>query len=36
MNIFGLKVIVKSGLEDNILKFHVPLLTSEKKSAQKG
>ena len=43
--IFGLKVIVKSGLEKNILKFHVPLQTrapsqllllSAEKSAQKG
>ena len=24
MTIFGLKVIVKSGLEKNILKFHIP------------
>ena len=40
MTIFGLKMMVKSGLEKNILKFHVPLqrylLTSQANSAFLG
>ena len=40
MTIFGLKVVVKSGLEKIILKFHVPLqrylLTSQANSAFLG
>jgi hypothetical protein len=40
MTIFGLKMMVKSGLEKNILKFHVPLqrylLTSQANSALLG
>ena len=40
MTIFGLKVMVKSGLEKIILKFHVPLqrylLTSQANSAFLG
>ena len=35
MTIYGLKVMVKSGLEKIILKFHM-LLPSAEKSAQKG
>ena len=40
MTIFGLKMMVKIGLEKNILKFHEPLQKCccpvQKKSAQKG
>ena len=40
MTIFGLKMMVKSGLEEIILKFHVPpqryLLTSQANSAFLG
>jgi hypothetical protein len=40
MTIFGLKMMVKSGLEKNILNFHVPLqrylLTSQATSAFLG
>ena len=35
MTIFGLNMMVKSGLEKNILKFQKPLQSVEK-SAQKG
>ena len=39
MTIFGLKMMVKSGLEKNILKFHKPFRVAAaqpKKIAQKG